>query len=104
MLRTFLALVAVAIGAAAAFWVWPLLRYEVFPPAEVRFEDFEKSVFSQHGEDGVLEKLFEVIEPTSFYAVEFGAADGATISNTRNLILNHDWGALLIEPLRCASA
>ena len=30
-------------------------------------------------------------------AVEFGAADGVTFSNTRNLFLNHGWGGLLIE-------
>lgn len=34
---------------------------------------------------------------TTRYAVEFGAGDGVTDSNTRNLILNHGWGGLMIE-------
>jgi len=57
----------------------------------------ERKVFSQFGEDGVTEKLFELIEPTSKFAVEFGAGDGVKYSNTRNLFLNHGWSGLLIE-------
>jgi hypothetical protein len=68
-------------------------------PEEVHFEDYEKNVRSEYGEDGVLEKIFEMIEPTAKYAIEFGASDGAFLSNTANLIVNHGWGALLIEGL-----
>jgi hypothetical protein len=57
----------------------------------------EHSVFSQFGEDGVIEKIFEIIEPTEKYAVEFGAGDGARHSNVRHLFLNKKWGGLLIE-------
>ncbi len=66
-------------------------------PEPVDLRDHERSVFSQYGEDGVIEKLFEVIEPTSKYAVEFGAFDGLELSNTRNLFVNHGWSGLLIE-------
>ncbi len=59
-------------------------------------ERYEKSVFSQGGEDGVIEELFEVIEPTTHYAVEFGAADGVSGSNVRNLYLK-GWSGLQIE-------
>jgi len=72
-------------------------RFILFPPAEVPLQDYERSVFSQFGEDGLIEKIFEIIEPGPRFAVEFGAADGISSSNTRNLILNHGWGALLIE-------
>jgi hypothetical protein len=65
--------------------------------AAVPLEQYEKSVFSQNGEDGVLEKIFEIIKPTSRYAVEFGAADGVGGSNIRNLIVNYGWSALMIE-------
>lgn len=58
---------------------------------------YEKSVFSQSGEDGVLERIFQVIKPSNHYAVEFGSGDGVYLSNTRNLIINHGWKALLIE-------
>ena len=66
-------------------------------PERVDLGDHRKRVFSQFGEDGIIEKIFEVIEPTSRYVIEFGALDGILASNTRNLIVNHDWRALLIE-------
>jgi len=70
------------------------------PEVEVGNVDLSEhswSVYSQSGEDGVLDALFRVIEPTSKYAIEFGAGDGASGSNVRNLILNRDWEALLLE-------
>jgi len=57
----------------------------------------EKSVYSQHGEDGVIEALLRHIPVTRKYIVEFGAYDGITMSNSRYLIQNKDWSALLIE-------
>ena len=60
-------------------------------------EQYERTVFSQHGEDGVLERIFELIPPTTSYAVEFGGGDGVTLSNVRNLIVNAGWSALMIE-------
>ena len=64
----------------------------------------ESKTFSQFGEDGVIEKIFEIIPPTEKYIVAFGAHDGVTNSNARNLIVNHGWGGLLIEgdPKRAA--
>ena len=56
----------------------------------------EKSVFSQGGEDGVIEKIFQLIEPTTRYAVEFGAGMGMHHSNVRNLFLQ-GWSGLQIE-------
>jgi len=67
-------------------------------PAEaVDLEAAERSVFSQYGEDGVVERIFEIIEPTSRYVVEFGASDGIDASNARNLVMNHGWGGYMIE-------
>lgn len=63
----------------------------------MNFDALAKSVFSFSGEDGVLESLFSEISPTAHFAVEFGAYDGTKLSNTRNLIVNHGWQALLIE-------
>lgn len=65
--------------------------------APVDLSAAERNVFSQSGEDGVLEKIFERIEPTSKYAVEFGASNGVKNSNVRNLIVNEDWAGLQIE-------
>ena len=65
--------------------------------APVDLAGSERTVFSQFGEDGVIERIFQVIEPTHKFAVEFGAYDGIHNSNTRNLVVNHGWGALMIE-------
>jgi hypothetical protein len=67
------------------------------PGAPVDLAAAERKVFSQFGEDGVLERIFEIIEPTQRFVVEFGAHDGEQNSNARNLILHHGWGAFLIE-------
>ncbi|MEE2664434.1 MAG: hypothetical protein VX681_09995 [Myxococcota bacterium] len=91
---------AIAIAGAVA-----LLALPRDPDAPVDLRAAEKKVFSQFGEDGVIEKIFEVIAPTHGYAIEFGAYDGIHNSNTRNLIVNKGWGGLLIEgnPARAAA-
>ena len=48
-----------------------------------------KSIFSQHGEDGILEYLYSIIDIKKKYYVEFGASNGNTIENTRSLRENH---------------
>ena len=58
---------------------------------------FEKSVYSQRGEDGIIERIFDLIKPKTKYAVEFGAWDGKHLSNVFNLVKNHGWAALMIE-------
>ena len=60
-------------------------------------DEYERKDFSQFGEDGVIDRIFQIIEPTSRFIVEFGAHDGITNSNARNLVLAHQWGAFLIE-------
>lgn len=67
------------------------------PPERVDLDAAERKAHSQFGEDGVLEKIFEIIPPTKKYAVEFGAYDGTTNSNTRDMIVNRGWGGLQIE-------
>lgn len=66
-------------------------------PREVRLSQFESSVYSQGGEDGILQEIFSIIEPTTRYAIEFGAGDGLAFSNVRNLYLHHGWRGLMIE-------
>lgn len=56
-----------------------------------------KNVVSQSGEDGILEKIFEVMPEGSKWCVEFGAWDGKHLSNTWNLITNKGWSGVLIE-------
>lgn len=52
---------------------------------------YRKNIFSENGEDGIIEKIFSEIKPKSNLCCEFGAWDGIFASNCRNLIVNHDW-------------
>lgn len=61
------------------------------------FTKYKKSVYSQLGEDGIIEYIFKIIKPNHNYYVEFGAWDGKHLSNTANLRINHNWTGLLLE-------
>lgn len=66
-------------------------------PRGFRSLEFENTVYSQAGEDGILQRLFEVIPPTRRFAVEFGASESSHLSNVHALVVRHGWSALLIE-------
>jgi hypothetical protein len=61
----------------------------------------EKSIYSQHEQDGILEKLFQhlPLQNNPPVCVEFGfsSTDQTLISNTANLVLNKGWKALLLD-------
>lgn len=57
----------------------------------------ERRVYSQNGEDGVLEKIFELTGVTNKYYIEFGAYDGITASNIHNLRTNYGWFGLQLD-------
>ena len=57
----------------------------------------KRTIVSQHGEEGVLEKIFEVIGTKNKWCVEFGAWDGVYLSNTYYFIKELGWSAVLIE-------
>lgn len=71
----------------------PLLRHEVFHPA---LEGREGDEYSQFGEDGLIEAVFELIGTTNKWCFEVGAADGIYYSNTKRL-REAGWEAVLIE-------
>lgn len=58
---------------------------------------FKANVTSQTGEDGIIEKIFSIIEPKNKFCCEFGAWDGKYLSNTYNLVANQNWRGLFIE-------
>lgn len=66
------------------------------PPA-LRLLDFASNVHSQTGEDGVIAKVLEIIGERDRWCVEFGAWDGEHLSNTRRLIDEEGYAAVLIE-------
>ena len=59
--------------------------------------DHQGSVYSQSGEDGIIGKILETLPKRDHWCVEFGALDGTSLSNTRNLIEHDDYAAVLIE-------
>ena len=58
---------------------------------------YEKNIFSQNGEDGVLTKIIDQLGTINKYYVEFGGWDGERYSNTRNLGKYHGWKGVLFE-------
>lgn len=61
---------------------------------------YSKNVYSQFGEDGIIEEILNRIArvaPVDHWCVEFGAWDGIYLSNTCNLIRNKGYKAVLIE-------
>jgi hypothetical protein len=78
----------------------PTIRYEAAPKTDAEcmwLNQFARKNQSQLGQDGILEKIFDVIGTTNKMCVEFGAFDGKYHSNTWELITEKDWSGLLIE-------
>ena len=62
------------------------------------FNKFRKNIFSQNGEDGVLEEVLKKINISrDGWCCEFGAWDGKVGSNTFNLVKNYNFKAVYIE-------
>jgi len=75
---------------------------KLFPNTRVKPEStylnqYESNVASQSGEDGIIEKIFEIMGISNHWCVEFGAWDGKLNSNTWNLLSNQNWKGILIE-------
>ena len=66
-------------------------------PENYNLSEYFRKVYSQHGEDGLLEYLYSKIKPRHKYYVEFGARSGNGIENTHNLRVNCGWTGLLME-------
>jgi len=52
---------------------------------------YRKYIFSQFGEDGIIEKIFSVLPNTSRWCVAFGAWDGKHL--IKNFICNYFFGS-----------
>ena len=66
---------------------------------KINLNEFTKNIYSQSGEDGIIEKLLENIDiKQSYEFVEFGAHDGKTNSNCYYLLEKTDYFGLFIEP------
>lgn len=58
---------------------------------------YAKNIYSQCGEDGIIEQLFKDLNIYEGVVVEFGAWDGIYLSNTCNLWKNNKFSSILIE-------
>ncbi len=58
--------------------------------------NFEKQIFSQNGEDGIIEEIFNRIGTKEKYFVEFGVENGKEC-NTRYLLQEKAWSGLWID-------
>jgi len=61
----------------------------------------KKNVYSQNGEDGIIEAIFERIGINNKWCLEVGASDGILFSNTRQFV-EKGWNAILIESEKLA--
>jgi len=61
------------------------------------FLNFSKNIYSQCGEDGIIEELLNLLQINEGIVVEFGAMDGYALSNTYGLWKNKKFKSILIE-------
>jgi hypothetical protein len=59
--------------------------------------DYKNNIYSQYGEDGIIQEIFRRLSISKGTCVEFGAWDGLLLSNTAVLWTKHNWKAVLIE-------
>jgi hypothetical protein len=69
----------------------------VSPQPPIDFDALSKGLYSQGAEEGMLERIFELVPPRRKLCVEFGASDGLRNSNTALLLRERGWSGLLIE-------
>ena len=64
---------------------------------EFNINYFEKKIYSQNGEDGILDFIFRTIETTNKFCIEIGVGD-CTECNSR-LLLENGWNGLLLDKI-----
>ena len=63
-----------------------------------KIEDIEFKIFSQFGDDGIIQFLIEKLEIENEYQnfIEFGVEDYSE-ANTKFLLLNNNWSGLILD-------
>lgn len=76
--------------------IWAVFFPLVVSAEEVDLSLYEKSIYSQNGEDGIISRLVQIVNPKDRFCIEFGAFDGFTGSNTYWL-RRQGWKSLLLD-------
>ncbi len=66
-------------------------------PNKTDLLEYSSNVTSEHGEDGVIRRIFEIIGTESRWCVDLGALNGTHGSNVWQLIKREGWNGVLIE-------
>lgn len=72
-----------------------LFSYEA-RAVDVNLNLYERSLFSQYGEDGILAKFFHVLKPKTMFCVELGAGDGVK-RNATYILRRLGWQGILLD-------
>lgn len=73
-----------------------LAAQNALKPSVASLDEVEFQVFSQRGEDGIIQYLISKIDIPNPVFVEFGV-ETYTESNTRFLLMNNNWSGLVID-------
>ncbi len=65
--------------------------------SEVNLMEYAKSIYSQHGQDGILQKIFELIGTTNKYFVEFGSNGEKTGGGNTAYLREFGFSGLLMD-------
>jgi len=63
----------------------------------VNFKDHQKKIYSQFGQDGVIEKIFELIKPINKHFVEFGSCGTVAGESNTAYMRRYGFNGLLMD-------
>lgn len=84
------------------YWTWRNLvskrrmAREISDGSIADLNRYERKIWSQHGEDGILQAIFKKIGTTNKYCVEFGVGSGREC-NSAWLVRKHGWTGLWMD-------
>jgi len=76
--------------------VWSALARRLRKGPADDINSYDRRVYSQNGEDGIIAEIFARVPPTRHYFAEFGAQDGMEC-NAANLARRRGWSGFMIE-------